>query len=337
MKTNKKKILLTGGLGYVGTALAEKLINENYDLTILDKFYFGNNISEHIKKKIIFVKADLRDIPINLVKKFSVIIHLAGISNDPTAEFNPKANFEINHTATINLAKKAKKSGVRKFIFASSCSIYDMGIANESGLKNEDSPVYPKAPYSLSKYMAEQELLQLNDKNFSVVILRKGTIFGYSERMRYDLVINAMIKNALLERKVRVFCKGIQWRPMLNIKDASSAYMLALANDSQKINGQIINILNNNFQVKDLALIVQKVIASELKKDVEIVFEQDNKKDRSYRVEGKKAKKLLGFHPSDNIYDEVITMVRQIIKNKKTDFSNPIYYNIEWMKSFLKN
>ncbi|MCL5071166.1 MAG: SDR family oxidoreductase [Actinobacteria bacterium] len=337
MKTNKDKILLTGGLGYVGTALAEKLINKNYDLTILDKFYFGNNINERIKKKIVFVKADIRDLPLNLIKNFSVIIHLAGISNDPTADFNPKINFEINHLATIDLAKKAKRSGVKKFIFASSCSIYDMGMENESPLKNEDSAVYPKAPYSLSKHLAEQELLKLKDSNFSIVILRKGTVFGYSDRMRYDLVINAMIKSALLEGKIRVFCKGIQWRPILNIKDASLAYMFVLENNSQKINGQIINILNNNFQVKDLALIVQKAIARELKKDTEIIFEQDKKKDRSYRVEGKKAKELLGFYPSESIDNEVITMVKQIIKNKKTDFLNPIYYNIDWMKSVLKN
>lgn len=335
MKSQNKRVLITGGAGYIGTVLSEKLTRSGYNLTILDQFYFGNNIEEKVKKKITFIKTDIRNIDQALLKKFSTIIHLAGISNDPTAEFNPKANFQINHLATIDLAKKAKKSGVKKFIFASSCSIYDKGIKNENGLKNENSPVYPKAPYSLSKYLAEQELLQLKDNNFSIMIFRKGTVFGYSNRMRYDLVINAMIKGAILNGKIKVFCRGTPWRPMLNIEDACLAYMLALENDSQKLNGQIINILNNNFQVKKLALIVQKAIAKELKRDTEISFEQDDKKDRSYRVEGEKAKELLGFHPSENIDNEVSEMITKIISNKKTDFSNPIYYNIEWMKPFL--
>lgn len=334
---SKNKVLITGGAGYVGTVLSEKLIRKGYNLTILDQFYFGNNIKEEIKKNITFIKADIRNIDQALLKGFFTIIHLAGISNDPTAEFNPKANFEINHLATIDLAKKAKKVGVKKFIFASSCSIYDIGIKNENGLKDESSLVYPRAPYSLSKYLAEQELLKLKADNFAVVIFRKGTVFGYSGRMRYDLVINAMIKSAILDEEMKVFCKGIQWRPMLNIEDACLAYILALENNSQNINGEIINILNNNFQVENLALIVQKAIARKLKKDIKIVFEQNDKKDRSYRVKGDKAKQLLGFHPSENIENEVLKTIERIITERKTDFSNPIYYNIDWMKPILES
>lgn len=339
MKKTKSRdncVLITGGAGYIGCLLAEKLAKKGLSVKIFDQFYFGKKPISHLNGSVEAIQGDIRKIPNNLFDQVSSVIHLAGLSNDPTSEFNPKANFIINTTSSVKLAKEAKKAGVSRFIFASSCSVYDLGIENEPGLQDETSPINPNAPYSLSKLKAEQALIPLGNSGFCVTILRKGTVFGFSPRMRYDLVVNTMVKNALSKGFIKVFCKGLQWRPLVDIQDVLQAYETVLETPKQKINKEIINISLDNFLVKDLAKIVQRTLKKQFSFNTKIIFEQDNKKDRSYRISTKKASKLIGFRPKISIEESVINLVNNIEKYKFNDFNNPIYYNIDWMRPILE-
>jgi len=331
----KKKILVTGGAGYLGTVLSEKLAKEGFNVRIFDRFYFGRDKIRHLDGTVEVVEGDIRNLPESLFDNVDSVIHLAALSNDPTAEFNPKANHAINTLATERLAKLAKKRGVGRFIFASSCSIYDLGMENGHGIRDEDSKVVPKAAYSTSKYKAERELLKLADRDFDVVILRKGTVFGFSPRMRYDLVVNTMVKNALSSGVIKIFCKGVQWRPLVDIEDVARAYMMALTAPSAKVNRQIFNISLGNFLVRDLAFDVAKTLKKYFKVNTKIIFENDDKRDRSYSVSADKAKKILKFVLKVSVEESIVRMVKGIRENKMTDFDNPIYYNIAWMRPIL--
>lgn len=332
----KKKVLVTGGAGYLGTVLSEKLAKEGLDVRIFDKFYFGRDKIRHLDGTVEAVEGDIRKPPANLFDGVDSVIHLAALSNDPTAEFNPAANRAINTTATKKLAKLAKKKGVKRFIFASSCSIYDLGMVNGHHTKHELSRVSPRAAYSVSKHNAEKELKKLASNKFDVVILRKGTVFGFSPRMRYDLVVNTMVKNALSSGVIKIFCRGVQWRPLVDIEDVARAYMMALLAPSAKVNRQIFNISLGNFLVKDLAIVVAKTLKKYFKVNPKIIFENDDKKDRSYSVSADKAKKILKFVPKVSVEESIVKMVRGIRASKMTDFDNPIYYNIAWMRPILE-
>lgn len=331
----KKKILITGGAGYLGTVLSEKLAKEGLSVRIFDRFYFGRDKIRHLDGTVESVEGDIRKPPADLFDGVDSIIHLAALSNDPTAEFNPAANRAINTLATKKLAKMAKQAGVKRFIFASSCSIYDLGMENGHGVRSEVSRVNPKAAYSLSKHRAEKKLIKLAGKKFDVVILRKGTVFGFSPRMRYDLVVNTMVKNALSSGVIKIFCRGVQWRPLVDIEDAARAYAMTLTAPSEEIKGQIFNISLGNFLVRDLASVVSKTLKKHFKINPKIIFENDDKRDRSYSVSGDKAKKILGFVPKVSIEESIVRMVKGIRSAKMTDFGNPIYYNIEWMRPIL--
>jgi len=332
----KKKCLVSGGAGYLGSVLCKTLIDRGFDIKIYDKFYFGRKSIENLMVgNNEFIEGDIRDLPEGLFDNVSAVIHLAGLSNDPTANFNPKMNKEINTDATVSLAKKAKKAGVKRFIFASTASIYDMGIGTNDNLKDENSTVKPMHPYSSSKYEAEKQLLKLNDENFAVVILRKGTIHGYSPRMRYDLVVNIMVRNILIDRPIRVFCKGVQWRPLIDIRDVVEAYRLVLTVPSKLVSGEIFNVTENNYQIKDLAKEIHHV-ATNFDFKSEVVFEDDDKKDRSYRISNKKIKGRLGFVPRFTLEDSIKELIKRIKEDGVDDLTNPIHYNIKWMEPIFK-
>ncbi len=329
----KNVVLVTGGGGYIGTELVEKIVKTGFSVRVFDTFYFGNFIKK--LKDVELVKGDVRELPDKLFTNVHTIIHLAGLSNDPTADFNPQANFAINTKATSNIAAKAKKAGVKKFIFASSCSIYDGG--QDDDIKNEESYVNPTKAYSLSKYQAEKELLKLADENFMVTILRMGTVFGFSHRMRYDLVINSMVRDALSSGEIKIFSDGLQWRPLVSISDVTNAYLLTFRNSSKKINKQVINISLDNFLVKDVAFIIQKTLRENFDIDVKISSEKKVVGNRTYRVTNLKAKQLLGFRAHTSIEKSVINLVKKIKKGINSDFENKKYYNIEWLRPILKN
>ncbi len=328
-------ILVTGGAGYVGAVLVQKLLDQDFKVRVFDKFYFGKKPLLANSKKIEIVEGDIRNVPEKILDGVDAVIHLAGLSNDPTAEFNPEANREINTVGTVNLAKAAKKKGVSRFIFASSCSIYDF-FNGDDEIRDEDSYVKPTVPYSLSKFNAEEELKKLAGDDFCVTILRKGTVFGYSPRMRFDLVVNTMVKDAFLKNTITVVGEGLHWRPLVDVTDASEAYILALLASKDAVNGQIFNISLGNFQVNDIAKEVRGALLKNFSLDVAIEHTPPPRKVRSYRVSNKKAALILKFVPKISIEGSVLEIASHIKNGDAVDFQNPIYYNIDWMRPIFE-
>jgi len=332
MKNKSGRILITGGGGYIGYVATKLLANNGFEVKVVDTFYWGREILGDMKKKIDIVQKDIRDITGRDLKDVDSVVHTAGLSNDPMADFNPKANLKINHLATVRLAKLCKKNGIKKFIFASSASIYDKGLSGPNIIQSEDSEVVPRAPYSISKFMAERKLLKLKDKDFCPVVLRQGTVYGFSPRMRYDLVVNTMLKDALVKGEIYVYCRGQEWRPLIDVTDIARAYVAVIKSSDKKINGQIFNLVYKNYNILDLAKIIKKVLVAKKITYPKIIVDGQRRRPRSYQISGKKIKKILGWQPEVSVEDSVRHMLTKIRSGEFTNYNHPRFYNIEWMK-----
>jgi len=327
------KVLVVGGAGYVGSVLVEELIALGFSVRILDRMFFGHEPTREFIDRVELVVADMRDIDASHMADCGAVINLGGLSNDPTAEFNPKANEELNTTASIKVAAVARDAGVPRHIFASTCSIYDRGVGDDAKdvLLDEDADVAPKAAYATSKLAAEREILAMASPSFTPISLRKGTVFGFSPRMRYDLVVNTFVKDALSRGRIDVHFGGSMWRPLVDVRDAARAYVLALQAPAANVSGQIFNITANNFRISELALRAKQALA-ELGIDVELEVDFEYRPVRSYRVSNEKALRVLGFAPQVTVEQSIGRMVAEIERHGYSDFSNPRYYNIAWMK-----
>lgn len=310
------KLLIAGGAGYVGSALIPRLLERGYLVDVVDLFWFGNNLPRETG----LLNKDLFDLTIEDLKDYDQVIFLAGLSNDPMAEFSPNKNFVYNAAAPAYLAYVAKKAGVRRYIYASSCSVYGYTV-NE--LYDETRPVSSSYPYGISKLQGEQAVMNLMDDQFSVIALRKGTISGYSPRMRLDLIVNTMFKTALADGVITINNPTI-WRPILAMEDAISAYIRAIE-AHEKISG-IFNIASGNYTVGEVGDLVRSEIDEQLGTKVALTIRhvQDV---RNYKVSFETAKNVLSFHPGHDVRG----IVRQLIKYKDrfSDWSNPTYYNIQ--------
>jgi nucleoside-diphosphate-sugar epimerase len=331
------KVLLIGGAGYVGSVLAEELLERGYSVKIFDRFYYGHGGIEKFKDRVEIILGDMRNLEPEILKEVGVVVNLGGLSNDPTAEYNPKANYEMNTLATKLSAELCKKAGIKRYVFASSCSIYDIGVEDEEKdiIFDETAKVAPKAAYSSSKYEAEKILLSIQDKNFSPVILRKGTIYGFSYRMRYDLVVNTFIKDALTKGYITPFYGGEMWRPLVDIRDVAKAYIHCIEADDKKVKGEIFNLVYRNFRISELALRARNALRS-ININIDIKPDYRYRGVRSYRVSGEKIKNKLGFIPSISVEESIIDMVEKIKKYNYLNFEDPIYYNIKWMRTLEK-
>lgn len=272
------KVLVTGDRGYIGSTLVPLLVKNGYEVVGIDTNFFKKNIIRSDAKYKKFNK-DIRKITSKDLAGIEAVIHLAALSNDPMGEINPGLTRQINYEASVRLAKLAKKIGVKRFLFSSSCSIY--GIA-KNGIVNEKSSTNPVTEYAKSKIKVEKELRKMSDENFCVGILRNSTVYGFSPKFRCDLVVNDLMLNALLNKEIKVQSDGSPWRPLIDVRDLSNVFLAFLKADSNLINGEIINIgfKENNFQIKN--------IASEIKKDLgyEVMYPGKKAVDsRSYRVD----------------------------------------------------
>lgn len=313
------KILIAGGAGYVGSALVPKLLERGYDVDVLDLFWFGN----HLPAQTGIIKKDIFGISEQDLKTYQQVVFLAGLSNDPMAEFSPSQNFIFNAAAPAHLAYMAKKAGVKRYVYACSCSVYGYTV-NE--LFDETRPVSSPYPYGISKLQGEQAVLNLMDESFSVLSLRKGTVSGYSPRMRLDLIINTMVKTAVRDGEIVVNNPSI-WRPILSVEDAASAYIRAIE-ASEQLSG-IFNIASGNYTVGEVGDLVKAAVEEELGISVRLTIH--HKQDfRNYKVSIEKAKNVLSFHPNH----DVKAIVRNLIANldRFKDWDNPAYYNIETLK-----
>lgn len=336
--TAKMKVLVTGGAGYIGSVLVRELQKKGYAVKVFDKLYFGRDSLNNIENKIELIQGDIRSIDKKNLDGVDAVCHLAGLSNDPTAEYNPSANIDINTYGTSKLAEICAEKGVNKFIFASSASIYDRGLSGSDELQDEKTNVpEPERAYSKSKFKAEQVILEIAEKNpnFCPVVLRQGTVYGASPRMRYDLVVNSMVKSAFEKGIIMVFCGGIQWRPLVDVRDLSSVYITILEASIEKVKKQIFNVVAENIKILDLANIVKKNLNGFVNTEIEINY--DERIDRSYRISNNKLKTGLGFRYNWNIETSVIDIAKKIKYGKISDFKNPIYYNIKWMEHLINS
>jgi nucleoside-diphosphate-sugar epimerase len=313
------KILAAGGAGYIGSVLIPKLLDRGYDVDVVELFWFGN----HLPEQVGIVHKDIFDLKVEDLKGYEQVIFLAGLSNDPMAEFSPSKNFIFNAAAPAYLAYIAKNAGVKRYIYASSCSVYGY---TENELYDESRPSVCNYPYGISKLQGEQAALQLQSDNFSVISLRKGTVCGYSPRMRLDLIVNTMFKTAIRDRVITVNNPSI-WRPILGIEDAASAYIRAVE-ANHKISG-VFNITSGNYTVGEVADRVRRSIEQHTnwKVNLQIKHIQDF---RNYKVTIQKAQNVLSFHPQNDVNSIVINLLEN--RAKFEDWDNASYYNIQQFK-----
>jgi nucleoside-diphosphate-sugar epimerase len=313
------KILVAGGAGYIGSQLIPVLLEHGYETDVVDLLWFGNHLPETVN----VVQKDLFQCIETDFKEYDQVLFLAGLSNDPMAEFDPSMNFMFNAALPSYMAFIAKKAGVRRFIYASSCSVYGYTV-NE--LYNEDSPVTCGYPYGISKLQGERGVLQLQDESFSVIALRQGTVCGFSPRMRMDLIVNTMFKSTMVEQRIVVNNPSI-WRPILDIRDAASAYLRAIQAD-YSLSG-VYNIASGNYTVGQVGDMVKCEMEKLLGKKLHI--EIKNIEDfRNYKVSIDKAKTYLGFQPQYAIKDIVEGLYEY--KDYFDDYENEQYYNIRVFK-----
>lgn len=326
-------ILVVGGAGYVGSVLAGELLERGYAVRILDRLYFGEQGLSGIRDRVEFVAGDMRALPPAILDGVEAVINVGGLSNDPTAEFNPRANYEMNTTASVALAEMCRQAGVRRYIYASSCSVYDRGVIEESRdlVVDEEADIDPPGAYASSKIAAEHQLLPMGSDKLCVSILRKATLFGFSPRMRYDLVVNTFVKDALHHGRISLHYGGEMWRPLADVRDAARGYIALLRADARRVNGQVFNLVYRNFRISELALRVREALAA-LDIPVEIHTDYHYKGIRNYRVSGRKMLEELKFQPSLTIEESVQDMVENITRHNYRDFDNPRYYNIAWMR-----
>jgi nucleoside-diphosphate-sugar epimerase len=317
------KILIAGGAGYVGSVLVPKLLDRGYEVDVLDLFWFGN----HLPPEAGIIHKDIFDIKVSDLEQYQQVVFLAGLSNDPMAEYSPSDNFVFNAAAPAYLAYVAKKAKVKRYVYASSCSVYGYTV-NE--LYDETRPVASAYPYGISKLQGEQAAINLVDDNFSVISLRKGTISGYSPRMRLDLIVNTMFKNGVRNREITVNNPSI-WRPIMSIEDATNAYIRAIE-ASEKISG-IFNIASGNYTVGEVGDLVKMAIEEQLGYSVRLTIH--HKTDfRNYKVSIQKAENVLSFHPNHDVKAIVKSLIEHMDDFK--DWDNPQYYNIDTLKLLEK-
>lgn len=310
------KILVAGGAGYIGSVLIPKLINRGYEVDVLDLLWFGT----HLPSRVTVIQKDIFDLTDGDLQGYDQLIFLAGLSNDPMAEHAPGDNFIFNAAAPAYLAYIAKRAGVTRYIYASSCSVYGY-TSNE--LYNEESPAISNYPYGISKLQGEQAVLQLVDDTFSVICLRQGTVAGYSPRMRLDLVVNTMFRYAMTDHLITVNNPAI-WRPILGIQDAATAYIRSIE-AHEDISG-IFNVASGNYTLGEIGDMVKTVVEEDLHMEVGLTINHIHDL-RNYKVSIHKANDILSFKPGHDIP----SIVRDLIANKDKfhDFDNPQYYNIQ--------
>ena len=325
-----KKILVTGGAGYVGTMLTENLLNKGYKVDIYDTFYFGK---DHLPNdnNLRLIDGDIRNTELfsSACNNIDVVIHLACISNDPSFELNENLSKTINYDCFEPMVLVAKQKKVKRFIYASSSSVY--GISEKENV-TEEHPLVPLTLYNKFKGMCEPLLIKHLDDSFNGVVIRPATICGYSKRCRLDLSVNILTNLAINNKRITVF-GGQQRRPNLNIKDMCRLYQLLLEVDDDLIQKQTFNVGYQNNKIIDLAKIVKNVVEKKMGlKDIDIDVSKSND-NRSYHINSNKIERILGFKPVYTIEDAVESLCNAfdsgLLKDSLTD---SIYSNVKTMQ-----
>ena len=324
-----KSVFVTGGAGYVGAVLVPKLLDAGYHVKILDLYIYGEHVLDSVKghPNLKQVKGDIRDRKLleREISGYDAIIHLACISNDPSYDLNPELAKSVNYDAFLDIVDVSKKSRVKRFVYASSSSVY--GIKNAHDV-NEDMSLDPLTDYSKYKAKCEEVLLNEATDDFIVSIIRPSTVCGFSPRLRLDLTVNILTNHAINKGEITVF-GGEQMRPNIHIEDMTDLYLFLLELSDQEIHKTIYNVGYQNFKVKDIAEMVRKMIGPHVK--ITTTTTDDN---RSYHVSSKKIKKELGFEARRSIEDAISDLKKAFDDGKVPDsLDNIKYFNIKMMQA----
>ena len=328
-----KKILVTGGAGYIGSVLVRDLLNKGYFVRVFDSLYFGDESLNELKNNPNFelVVGDIQNIENHngLLDGVECVMHLAGLSNDASCELDPYYTRNVNFEGTKKLVRLCKEKGIKRFIFSSSCSVYGAGSTNQL---DEYSLVSPLTIYAKSKLDCDRLLLEMMGENFYPTILRNGTVFGYSPKMRFDLVVNIMTKFAVRDKKIFIFGGGEQWRPHIHVKDVSKAFIRVLESPIEKVKGEVFNVGSNdlNFQVKDIANKVASIV-----KDVKIDYAPSDPDARDYNINFDKISNVLGYSADFSVEEGIKEIQEHIINNSFGDMEDIKYSSILTIRSIL--
>jgi nucleoside-diphosphate-sugar epimerase len=321
-------ILVAGGAGYIGCVLVPRLLERGYTIRILDRLYFGEESLAEFRDRVEIVVADVRDIPESAFDGVDGVINLSGLSNDPTAEFDPEANWQMNAIATETLGQKCVERGIERYVFASSCSLYD---GMPPGMHDETAAIQPRAAYATSKRYGEEALLKLADQGLTPVLLRNGTVYGYSPRMRFDLVVNTFVKDALLNGKLMLHGGGWMWRPLVDVRDVADAMIAAYEAPAEKVRGEIFNVLHSNYQIRELAMLVAGTVQLTGRK-VTLEEVAAPKLTRDYECSNAKLSTTLGFIPRHSVLEAATDLVERFDGADKARLTDPRHYNIRWLE-----
>jgi nucleoside-diphosphate-sugar epimerase len=321
-------LLVTGGAGYIGCVLVDRLLARGYRVRVLDRLYWGEQPLEEVRDKIELATADVRELPATALDGVDGVIHLAGLSNDPTAEYDPAANWQMNALATESLGRACVERGIERFVFASSCSLYD-GLP--PGMHDETAPIVPRGAYATSKRYGEEALLSFVDEGLCPVILRNGTVYGHSPRMRFDLVVNTFVKDALLKGELSLHGGGWMWRPLVDVQDVSDALIAVLEAPSELVRGEIFNVLHSNYQIRELAMLVAGSVQL-IGKPVTLREAPAPRLTRDYECSNTKLASRLGFQPARSVVEAIDGILASIDLEDKTMLSDPRFYNIRWLE-----
>ncbi len=325
MKSSQgKRVLVTGGCGYIGSVLVPKLA-QKYPVTVVDSMFFGNHLLP--MKNLTVVKGDIRDTTLmrSLLSKATDVIHLASIANDPSAELDPTLTYSINRDAVAQLVSAAKECGVRRFINASSSSVY--GVKEEESV-TEDLSLEPITLYAKLKAETEEIIARATSDEFTTVSIRAATVCGNSPRMRFDVIVNIMAKAAITNGVVTVE-GGSQYRPNIHIDDITDLYAMLVEVPDNKITGKVFNAGSVNHTVKEIAEMAREEIGAAIKINANVID------SRSYRISSEKIKRELGFETKKTIRRAIGDIKQAFANGSYPDHNNSVYYNVRTMKDIL--
>lgn len=324
------KVCVAGGAGYVGSALVPALLKKGYDVVVLDLFIYGEEVFNDWKEhpKLQLIKGDIRDAALNqkALREVDVVIHLACISNDPSFELNPDLGKSINLDSFEPFVIEAKKQGVKRFIYASSSSVY--GIKSEANVTEEMS-LEPLTDYSKFKALCEEILFKHQTSDFVCTVIRPATVCGYAKRQRLDVIVNILTNLAYNTGKIKVM-GGSQMRPNIHIQDMVRAYISLLEAPKELVAGERFNAGYHNHKVIDLGKMVERLVSEHRDVQLDIIPTND---DRSYHISSDKIRKKLNFSPEHTIEDAVKDLIDAFQEKKlPNSLANPLYFNIKRMK-----